>query len=231
MQFFEALGQEESLLKRLCQAPFYSLMADECTDITTVEELSIYCRWVEDGLPVEHFLDIIPLMKADAKTIYTTLVDVLRVKDIPLSKLVGMGFDGAATLSGKRNGVQSLLKKNSPHALYVHCHCHLLQLACIQAANHTPGIKHVYTTLTTLWKYFHYSPKRTERLKAVQRVLDLPELKVIKPSDTHWLAHERCVKAVKESYSAIVHALNDNYDETHEAEALGISKAFCKSLL
>ena len=177
---------------------------------------------------MEHFLDIIPLTKADAKTIYTTLVDVLRVKDIPLSKLVGMGFDGAATLSGKRNGVQSLLKKNSPHALYVHCHCHLLQLACVQASNHTPGIKHVYTTLTTLWKYFHYSPKRTERQKAVQCVLDLPELKVIKPSDTRWLAHERCVKAVKESYSAIVHALNDIYDETHEPEALGISKALCK---
>ena len=145
MQFVEALRQwvEEFLLKRLRQAPFYSLLADECTDITTVEELSIYCRWVEDGLPVEHFLDIIPQMKADAKTIYTTLVDILRVKDIPLSKLVGMGFDGAATLSGKRNGVQSLLKKNSPHSLYVHCHCHLLQLACVQAANHTPGIKHV----------------------------------------------------------------------------------------
>ena len=101
---------EESLLKRLRQVPFYSLMADECTDITTVEELSIYCRWVENGLPVEHFLDIIPLTKADAKTIYTTLVDVLRAKDIPLSKLVGMGFDGAATFSRKRNGVQSLLK-------------------------------------------------------------------------------------------------------------------------
>ena len=148
VQFVEALGQwvEESLLKRLRQAPFYSLMADECADITTVEELSIYCRWVEDGLPVEHFLDIIPLTKADAKTIYTTLVDVLRAKDIPLSKLVGMGFDGAATFSGKRNGVQSLLKKNSPHALYVHCHCHLLQLACVQAANHTPGIKHVHNS-------------------------------------------------------------------------------------
>ena len=106
----------KSLLKRLRQAAFYSLMADECTDITTVKELSIYCRWVEDGLTVEHILDIIPLTKADAKIIYTTLVDVLRAKDIPLSKLVGMGFDGAATFSGKRNGVQSLLKKNSPHA-------------------------------------------------------------------------------------------------------------------
>lgn len=50
------------------------------------------------------------------------------------------------------------------------------------------------------------SPKKTESLKEVQRVLDMPELKIIKPSDTRWLAHERCVKSVKASYSAIINA-------------------------
>ena len=45
---------------------------------------------------------------------------------------------------------------------------HLLQLACVQAANSTNGIKHVYVTLTALWKFFHYSPKRAESLKMVQ---------------------------------------------------------------
>ena len=56
----------------------------------------------------------------------------------------------------------------------------------------------------------------------------MPEVKIIKPSDTRWLAHERCVKAVKENYSAIVLALNNIYEETHEPEALGISKALSK---
>ena len=162
-------------------------MADECTDITTIEELSIFCRRVEDGVPVEHFFGIVPIKKADAMTIHSTLIKFLNEKEIQPSKLVGMGFDGAATFSGKHNGVQSLLKKNSPHALYVHCHCHLLQLACVQAANNTARIKHVYTTLTSLWKFFHYSPKRTERLKEIQCVINLPELKMIKPSDTRWL--------------------------------------------
>ena len=59
-------------------------------------------------------------------------------------------------------------------------------------------------------------------------MLDLPELKIIKPSYTRWLAHERCVKAVKASYSAIVSALNNIYEQTHQPEALGISKAMCK---
>ena len=87
-------------------------------------------------------------------------------------------------------GVQARLKKHAPHAVFVHCHCHLLQLACVQAANSTTGIKHVYNTLTTLWKYFHYPPKRAESLKEIQHVLNVPEMKVIKPSDTRWLAHE-----------------------------------------
>ncbi len=105
-----------------------------------------------------------------------------------------MVFDGAATLSGDKTGVQRRLKELSPHALFVHCHCHVLQLASVQAAIAIPGIKHVYTTLMTLWKFFHYSPERAESLKEIQKVLDLPELKIVKPSDTHWLAHDRVSK-------------------------------------
>jgi len=40
-------------------------MADECTDITVVQKLSIYCRWIENGTPVEHFMEMLPLKKAD----------------------------------------------------------------------------------------------------------------------------------------------------------------------
>lgn len=56
----------------------------------------------------------------------------------------------------------------------------------------------------------------------------MPEMKIIKPSDTRWLAHERCVKAVKASYSAIVITLNNIYCTTHEPEALGLAKALSK---
>ena len=118
------------------------------------------------------------------------------------------------------------MKKNSPHAIFVHYH--LLQLACVQAANHTEGIKHVDITLITLWKFFHYSPNRSENLKEVQRVLNLPEQKIVKPSDTCWLAHERCVKAVKAYYAAIVITLGNIYEQSHEPEALGIRKAVSK---
>ena len=168
------------------------------------------------------------MKRTDAESIYSALVECLKSKNIQLSNLIGMRFDGAVTFSGKKSGVQARMKKHSPHALFVHCHCHQLQLPCVQAENGTAGIEHVYVTLTTLWKFFYYYPKRAQSLKEVQKVLDFPELKIVKTSDTRWLAHERCMRAVKASYSAIITALDHIYSKSHELEALGIKKALCK---
>ena len=46
VEFVEALGTwvQESLVKRLKKPSYYSIMADECTDVTTVEELSVFCH-------------------------------------------------------------------------------------------------------------------------------------------------------------------------------------------
>ena len=134
VEFVEAIGiwVEEIMLERLHKASNYSIMADECTDIATVEELSVYCRWVEDGLPVEHFWEIIHLPKGDAVTLYSAVIDCLKQKNLQVKKIVGMGFDGANTVSGNRNGVQARVKKLAPHALFVHFHCYMLQLTCVQ---------------------------------------------------------------------------------------------------
>ena len=65
-------------------------------------------------------------------------------------------------------------------------------------------------------------------MKEIQHVLNLPEMKVIKPSDTCWLAHERCVKAVKVSYTALLVTIDSNYQNFHAPEALGLYKALSK---
>ena len=109
------MGSKSAFRSHSSHICVFSLMGDECTDISTVEELSIYCRWVEHGVPVEHFLEILPLKRTNAETIYFATISCLREKNILLSKLVGLGFDGAATR--KRCGVQMWLKTNAPHAL------------------------------------------------------------------------------------------------------------------
>ena len=82
-------------------------MAYECTDVTTVEELSVFCHWNENVLSAEHFLDIVHLQQADAESIYSAPIECLKKKNLQVGKNVGMGFDGATTFSGKRSGVQA----------------------------------------------------------------------------------------------------------------------------
>ena len=98
-------------------------MADECTDVSTVEELSLFYRWIENGERTEHFIDLLPMKRADAESIYSALVECLKSKNIQLSNFIGMGFVGAATFSGKKSSVQAKMKKHSPHAVFVQCHC------------------------------------------------------------------------------------------------------------
>ena len=63
-------------------------MADECTDITAVKELSVFCRWVEDGTPVKCFLVIVPLKKADPESKYLALVKCIQDKKFPVGNIV-----------------------------------------------------------------------------------------------------------------------------------------------
>ena len=153
--------------------------------------MSVFSWWKEGGIPEEHFLEIVQLKHADSESIFMALVNYMETKQLQVRKIIGSGFNGASTFSRKRTRVQTRIKKLVPHALYVYCHCHLLQSACVQAANSTNGIKHVNVTLT---KFFNYSPKRAESLKMIKQ-----ELKVAEPSNIRWLAHEKCVKAVTAS--------------------------------
>ena len=47
-------------------------------------------------------------------------MDNLRNWSIDTNFLKGQGYDGAAAMSGKLNGVQAHIKRENPTALYVH---------------------------------------------------------------------------------------------------------------
>ena len=63
-------------------------MADDCTDVSTVEELSLFYRWIENGEPTEHFIDLLPMNRTDAESIYSALVECLKVRTFSLAILL-----------------------------------------------------------------------------------------------------------------------------------------------
>ena len=69
---------DSSLLGGLKASPFYSIMADESTDISSKEELSVCGRWIENGKAVEHFLGIVRAKEVTAKALTHDLLVFFR---------------------------------------------------------------------------------------------------------------------------------------------------------
>ena len=214
---------ERRLLESLKSSSFFSIMADECKDISTQEELSICCRWLVNGCPEEHFLTVLHVKSTDAKEITHALTTYISDKELEYTKLVGQGYDGASPFSGAHSGVQKRMRVHAAHALYIHCSCHRLQLASMQAAESIAPVKKMFGAMGNLWKLFYYSPKKAEALKEVQSVLKLPELKIVKPSHTRWLSHERCVRAIRKELPALIVTLQQLYEVSGDAEAYGLA--------
>ena len=177
---------------------------------------------------VEHFLGIIHAREVNAEALTRYLLQFLGDKGVSIQKLRGLGFDGASTMSGNKSGVQIRMRRHSPNALFVHCRCHQLQLASLHAAKQHNEVQRVFGTLLTIWKTFHYSPKKAEKLVEIQAELNAPELKIHKPSDTRWLARERCVHAVQNSLPAFILTFHDIYKEKGDAELYGLAKLLRK---
>ena len=71
----------------------------------------------------------------DAENITESIIQFLQTEGIDLKKLRGLGFDGASTMLDYRSDVQLRMRCLAPSSLYVHCRCHRLQLAAVNAAS------------------------------------------------------------------------------------------------
>ncbi len=148
-----------------------------------------------------HFMTILHITSLTAESLAAEITSFIESKELEYRKLIGQGYDGVA---GKDTGVQKRIHTLSGHALYIHWSCHRLQLASIQAAESIPLIQRMFGMMANLWKLFFYSPKKAEKLKEVQAVLNLPELKIVKPSSTRWLSHERCLSTIRKELPSLI---------------------------
>ena len=85
---------------------YYGLIADETSDISQVEQLSICLRTVDVDLTAnERVFGFYSLDKCDAESIYLAIKDALLRLNISLSNCFGMTLDGTSSFSGHLNGV------------------------------------------------------------------------------------------------------------------------------
>lgn len=134
--------------------------------------------------------------------------------------MVGIGTDGASVMTGKRGGVVVKLREYSPSLVGVHCAAHKISLATSQAAKTVPEMDYYSRTVTSVFKYFANSSLRSNRLREIQSVLSMPQLKFTEIHSVRWLSMENTVQAIYRSYPALCMCLER--DAIHDSMAKGL---------
>lgn len=182
---------EEKRLKSK-DAQFYSILSDGSTDSSIIEEEIVYARYVIQGEIFVRFLGLQSVPKADASTIaeaISTVVDnVLQLPDWK-DRVVAYGTDGAAVMTGSKNGVVTRLRGERDHILGIHCMAHRLELAFKDAAKSIPLYHMLDTFLLNLYYFYHKSPLNRSNLKNSFQALDRKPLMPTRVGGTRWLPH------------------------------------------
>ncbi|KAK5853452.1 hypothetical protein PBY51_014602 [Eleginops maclovinus] len=190
-EMLQILGEvvEEPILEAIKSSKAIGLEIDESTDISVTKQLDLHVRYTDkEGRMFCQFLDLVSIPDGTAITIAEAVKEVIIRKEIPQDRIFGLGTDGAAVMTGRRNGTAKLLTDSWPGLVSVHCAAHRLALACKDAADGVPYMKIFRKHLQDLHLYFRNSANRTSALKAAASVLGVEDLKVTEVKDTRFVA-------------------------------------------
>lgn len=115
----------QKLVTKSNKAKFISVLADETTDVSTVEQFSLCVRFVElmsnnEYKIVEQFLKFVPVQSTIVQHLVDVILETLNNIGIDLNFLRGQGYDGAFSMNGQFKGVQALIANKYPTTIYVH---------------------------------------------------------------------------------------------------------------
>ena len=151
----------QNLLSRITQNMFFAIIADETRDVQNKEQLSLCIRSVDDKFCVhEDFVSMIHVEKTDAESLSKEIKDKLNTFGLTLQNCRGQGYDGAATMIGRLNGVGARIQREESTAITVHCLAHSLNLCLQDAAKTCDMVRNSISLIKDITQLILNSPKR-----------------------------------------------------------------------
>ena len=124
-------------------------------------------------------------------------------------------------MCGQYSGVAARIKDLEPRALYIHCHCHLLNLSLQDSCTADHLIRNTLGTVNALYDFLETSAKRHSKFEAIQKAINTakPPTTLKHLCETRWASCYRAVHVVKELYDDVVKVLQDIKEEDGKAGA------------
>ena len=199
-------------LKYIRENDIFSILADEYTDISNLEQLSMCVRTVYEDLRIEeNFLGFYELNDIKSDTIVHAIKDVLLRSNLSIQRCRGQTYDGASNLMGKKSGVATQIQRDQPKAIVTHCHGHSLSLAVKDLTSSCEVLSNTMGTVGEICVLVKYSPKWEKMLGSLDEMIegemdDANEerpVRLIKLCTTRWTVRSSCFNKVFERYESL----------------------------
>jgi hypothetical protein len=176
---------------------FFSIAADESTDITDTAQVMFLLRGVDEHLNVtEELAQVVALHGTTREQdMFQAFSDMLANLNLPLEKLAGLTTDGAPSMLGNRSGFVYQVKAkqreiNSPLEL-ISFHCIIHQQAlCSQVAN----LESVMSVVVKTVNYIKARGLNHRQFQSLMTELEAEYTDVIYHCEVRWLSRGNVLK-------------------------------------
>ena len=213
-------------LSQIQHSPFFALIADEYTDISNKEQVSICIRWIdpESLSAYEDFLGFYEVRDIKRETIVKAIQDALVRFQLLFSKLRAQTYGGTSNMMGRKSGVATKIKEIQNNAFETHCHGHSLNLSVKVVTSQCKVLKDTIGIVGEICVLVKFSPKRENLLGELQENIegDLQnEVEKRKPisldklCSTRWTVRAKCYQKIIDIYDKIIELLEFSLKEVN----------------
>uniref|UniRef100_H2XRJ7 Zinc finger MYM-type protein 1-like n=1 Tax=Ciona intestinalis TaxID=7719 RepID=H2XRJ7_CIOIN len=206
-EILDTLGSSvlNEIVNPIKKAKYFSIIADETTDLSVSTQLSLCIRFVNCDFTVnEHLVDLAVCPSTTAESLHQLLTKAVISLGLDLSDCRGQGYDGAATMSGMVSGVQARFKQTYPAMLFVHCIGHQLNLAVQDSLKYLRQGTHALSILENTVNFINASPKRLNNFREFKASSDATSTSLRPLCPTRWVMRLPAIDAFLKQFSVVL---------------------------
>ena len=190
---------------------WYTIMTDECSDVSNKGQFVICIRWIDLEQLCEHE-DVIGLYHVDAidaKTLVAAIEDVILRLGLNFAQCRGQCYEGASNMTGSRGGVAAQIREKQPKALLTHCYGHALNLAVGDCIKQSKIFRDALDVAFEVAKLIRFSPKRNAEFDNIfvenymEDNRDAPSHSIRALCPTRWTVHGNVLESILDHWSVL----------------------------
>ena len=219
----------DKILSEVKNNTFFSILADEASDSSNKEQMSLVLRFVDGSFNIrEEFVQYIHCDEGlSGKDLKSVLLKCLENLNLHIKDCRGQAYDGAGAVAGYKNGLSAHIININKKAIYVHCNSHRLNLAVGKSCT-VSLVAHVMTKIKHISYFFNFSQKRQQTLSMnIEKYCPTSTYTKLKDvCRTRWVERITGLDLFQELYIAIYVTLEEmklnlerwfNYDTSRQA--------------